>query len=161
MMETWLDRKGWKKIMRLLKEFNWEAQVAKKKNKKDRACGEMLLGIRKGIEKEKVMRGRPQEGLMEYRIRIGIERWRIIGVYVNKDVGVKLEKMREWMEEREEGIKTIIEEDFNARTGEEGGWVGGWEEETYKQENEESRNSKDKKLNKEGKNLVKCIQGRD
>jgi len=59
MMETWLDRKEWKKIkMRLSNEFNWEAQAVKKKNKKGRACGGMLLGIRKGIEKEKVMGSR-------------------------------------------------------------------------------------------------------
>jgi len=58
MMETWLDRKGWEKIrMRLPNEFNWEAQAAKKKNKKGRAYGGMLLGIKKGIEKEIVIGG--------------------------------------------------------------------------------------------------------
>jgi len=70
--------------MRLPNEFSWEVQ-AKRKNKKDRACGGMLLGIRKGIEKEKVIEGGSREDIMECRIRIGTERWRIIGIYVNKD----------------------------------------------------------------------------
>jgi len=56
------------------------------------------------------------------------------------------------MEEREEGTKTIIGGVFNARTGEEGSWEGGWEGEMNQGENEKSRKSKDKKLNKEGKN---------
>lgn len=35
----------------------------------------------------------------------------------------KLERLKGWMEEREEEVRTIIEGDFNARTGEDG--VGG------------------------------------
>jgi len=89
-------RKGWEKIRtRLPNEFNWEAQAAIKKNKKGRACGGMLLGIRKRIEREKVMGEELREGIMECRIKIGTVRWRMIGVYVNKDMGEKLEKIRD------------------------------------------------------------------
>jgi len=80
---------------------------------------------------------------------------RIVGVYVNRDLERKLEELKEWMDEREKGVKTIIGGDFNARTGEEGGKVEGeeWEEGMY-------RRSMDKTINKEGKRLVECIRER-
>jgi len=61
--------------------------------------------------------------------------------------------MRDWIEEREESIRTIIRGDFNAKKGEEGDWEGDLNQE----ENEKSRKSKDKKLNKDGKRLVEFI----
>jgi len=63
--------------------------------------------------------------------------------------------MREWVEEKEEGIRTIIGGDFNARIGEEGGRMEGedWEEGEY-------RKSMDKKINGERKKLIKSIRER-
>jgi len=80
---------------------------------------------------------------------------RIVGVYVNRDLERKLEELKEWMDEREKGVKTIIGGDFNARTGVEGGKVEGedWEEGMY-------RRSMDKTISKEGRRLVECIRER-
>lgn len=54
----------------------------------------------------------------------------MIGVYANKDLEVKLERLKKWVEERVEGNESIDREDFNARTEREEGRVeeehGGW-----------------------------------
>jgi len=70
LMETWTDKKGWEKIStHLPKGYRWEAQVAKRKNKKGRACGGMLLGVREGIEEERISGGCSKEGIMECKNR--------------------------------------------------------------------------------------------
>jgi len=50
-----MDRKGWKGIEgRLPKGFTWGTQFAVRKNKKGRAMGGMVMGIRKELmEKER------------------------------------------------------------------------------------------------------------
>lgn len=105
--------------------FRWEMQLAKRKSKKGRAMGGIVVEIRRGI---KVERGRAEEmmeGMMMVEIRLGKERWRwrLVGMYINGDLEEKLEKMRGWMEGM--GTRTVIGGDFNARTGEGGGGDGG------------------------------------
>lgn len=56
------------------------------------------------------------------------------------------------MEGREERV--IVRGDFNAKTGEEGGEIKGQGEE----EEEGKRKSKDKKMNAEGRRLLKVIE---
>jgi len=68
------------------------------------------------------------------------KRWRIVRIYVGEGIEKTLRK--QWMEEKEEGVITLIERDFNARTRREGRGVevieeGGWVEE------EKSRRLKD------------------
>jgi len=46
---------------------------------------------------------------------------RIVGVYLNRDMKKNLEELKKWMKEWEEGVKTIIRGDFNARTRREKG----------------------------------------
>jgi len=74
---------------------------------------------------------REVEGLITGRVKYGSGELRVVGVYVNKDMESKLEELREWMEEKERGIRNIIRGDFNARSGEEWEMVEGedWKEE--------------------------------
>ncbi|KMQ82048.1 hypothetical protein RF55_24379, partial [Lasius niger] len=65
LIETWVEERGWERIRgRLPAGYSWEAQHAKKKNKKGRAMGGMVLGIRVGIETVGV-RKEKGEGVME------------------------------------------------------------------------------------------------
>jgi len=155
MTETWIEEKDWERLKeKLPKEFVWKLQMAKRRNRKGRAIGGILLGVKKnltmvGVEEE------GEEGRIVCKIKMEEEMWRIVGLYVNGDMEKKLEGIMEWMEEGEEGIKTIIGGDFNARTGLEGGWRGEESEEEVK-----GRRSKDKKMNREGKMLVECLEKR-
>ncbi|XP_054015956.1 golgin subfamily A member 6-like protein 24 [Hylaeus anthracinus] len=114
--------------------------------------GRMLIGAREGIKMMRVEREEEEEEGIMARKWLGEEVWNMIGVYVNKDLQKKLERMREWMEEREKGVRVIVGGDLNARTGTQGGWgseEGGEEEET--------RRSKDKKINSEGRRLCQFL----
>ncbi|XP_024892034.1 vicilin-like seed storage protein At2g18540 [Temnothorax curvispinosus] len=143
MMETWTDEKGWEKVKeKLPREYRWRVQIAARRNKKGRACGGMLLGIRKSIEEIKERRETEEEGKIEGKIRIGEEVWRIIGIYVNNNIDEKLEGLKERTEEGEKGVRTIIGGDFNARTGEEG-----------EEEEEEDGKRKSSEERKEGGSL--------
>lgn len=55
------------------------------------------------------------EEVLDKKIKIGKDRWRIVRIYVNRDLEEKWERVRGWMEYREERIRTIIGVDFNAR----------------------------------------------
>jgi len=50
-------------------------------------------------------RRRKKEGMVMGRIKVGRNRVKI-RVYVNKDMERKLEDLAEWMEEKEDGIKS-------------------------------------------------------
>jgi len=74
-----------------------------------------------------------------------------MGIYVRGDLEKKLERMREWTEKQSGEERMVIGGDFNARTGEDGGWLCGEEEEDGK------RKSKDKKINEEGRKLLRML----
>ena len=61
-----------------------------------------------------------EEGIMVKRLRVKGETWKIIGVY-KWGYGKKINRLKGWMETKEEAVKVIIGRDFNARTGEKGG----------------------------------------
>jgi len=94
MSETWIEEKGWERIReRILKGIRWEAQMANRKNMKGRAIGEMVIRVRNGIEMIKKAEKIAVEGIMKKLIKIGEDKWRIAGVYVNGDVRKKWEGM--------------------------------------------------------------------
>lgn len=63
------------------------------------------------------------------------------------------ENIEQWVQGKEVGLKTIIGEDFNARTGREGGKVQEVEEEDREEEGDR-RQSKDEMINKEERILL-------
>lgn len=155
-----LGERGWEKMKeKIPSEYRWRVQIGKttRKNKKGRASGGMLLEIRKRIEEVKEeRRSEEEERKIKCKIRVGAESWRIIGIYVNNDTDRKLEGLKDWTEEGEKGIRTVIGKDFNARTSEE----GGWEEEEEGRKAGGKRRSKGKKINRDGRKLLEYIEER-
>jgi len=75
---------------------------------------------------------------------------------VRENIREILKKLERWVEEKEKGVLSMIERDFNARRGEEGGGImlKGETNKERKDEGKRNRNSKDRKMNKEEKILV-------
>lgn len=66
--------------------FKWRAQFIEKKITK-KAIGRMIMGIRGELEESRMEIRSERKGIMVRKVRQGVERWSIIGVYVreNKD----------------------------------------------------------------------------
>lgn len=96
-IETWVDEKRWEKIRgKLPIGYRWEMQYARRKNRKGRAIGGLMLGIRKKIETEDLNQGEEKEGIMGKVMKLGEEKWRLIGVYVREDIEGRMEFLRRW-----------------------------------------------------------------
>lgn len=85
------------------RDYIWEVQEAEKRNKKGRAMGGMIMERKEGIKGEKEEKGKKEDEVITGKICLGGDWWRIVGVYLNKDLDSKLERLREWVEEGEEG----------------------------------------------------------
>lgn len=73
----------------------------------------------------------------------------------------KLEDLREWLEEREEGVRVLVGGDFNARTGKGGGIEREGEKTERSEEIQDRRKSKDKVVNAERKYLFSFLEEQD
>lgn len=116
-LETWMEEKIRK---RLPGGYEWGVQYAKKRNKKGRAIGGVLMGIKKELMVEGTRIKVEKEGMIAGWIKQA-ERWRIMGIYVRKGIENILRRLTQWVEEREDGVKTLVGGEFNARTEREGG----------------------------------------
>lgn len=65
--------------------------MAGRRNRKGIAMGGMLMKVRVGIkiEKEEI---KGMEGIMELVVRLGEERWKIMGIYVREDLEIRVDK---------------------------------------------------------------------
>lgn len=113
------------------------------------------MGIRRELAEEKGGIEAVEEGVITGRAGVGEEKWRIVGVYIKEDIEKKLEGLKKWMEgNEEEETRIVTGGDFNARTGEMGGRIVIDKEEN----NQKSRNFKDKKVNREGRRLREALE---
>lgn len=121
------------------------------------------MEIRKEMLEKRTEIETGKEGLLVGRVEMvrEIEKWRIMGVYV--EVGEMeriLSEFEEWIENKEKEIKTVVEGDFNARIKREGGKVEEKKEKTEEIE-KGKRDTKDVKINKEGRSLIEFIEKRE
>jgi hypothetical protein len=80
----WLDEKGWMRAKDFFKRgFRWEVQWAKRRSKKGRALGGMVVGIKKGGIEIRKVEARKEEGIIEVEVEMNKENWMIVGVYIN------------------------------------------------------------------------------
>jgi len=152
--ETWLEEKRWKKFSnRLPGGWRWKHQAARRESRKGRAMGGIITGVKVEV-KERATDRIEKEGIQEREVVHGNEIWRIVTVYNRVNGGQVLLDLDEGGKgEEEENL--LIGGDFNARIGERGS--GGRVSEVGM---EEERKSKDKVVNKEGKQLLELIEDR-
>ncbi|KYN22356.1 hypothetical protein ALC57_05247, partial [Trachymyrmex cornetzi] len=101
LMETWVEKKGGKYLKENLPEgYVWRVQEAKRKNKKGRTMGGMLLGIRKKLYMREEGR-KEEEGVMTGMLKVERNKVRMVGVYIN--IEWKLESLAKWKEGKKRG----------------------------------------------------------
>lgn len=144
-----MEKEIWKKIKnKLSSKYKWFCIEATKENEKGRAKGGIIMAVSKEIKnvKIKIM----NKGVIDASLVYNKKKWRIITLYSQNIKEILEDIMREVKEEEEEFL--MIGGDFNARTGNEGGPIG-----TEEKKEEEGRRSKDKVINKEGREMINKI----
>jgi len=72
--------------------------VAENKNKKGRAMEGMIMGIKKEMMEKGEKIETEREGLIIGKIRKGKQKWRVVGVYINRNMEM-LQSMEQWVGE--------------------------------------------------------------
>lgn len=149
LIETWVDKKQWRRMEENLPDtFNWKCQYAEKEKNKGRASGGIITGVNKKIKETEVRE--EIKDLQEKRIMIEGKVWKILTVYSRE-----MKKTRESIErliDKGKEKKLIIGGDFNARTGTEGSFS------SEERREKERRSSKDKVKNAEGARLIEMAE---
>lgn len=74
---------------------------AKRRNRRGRAIGGMVMGIKKAlVEKERRIEVE-EEGMIVGDIRWGREKWRVVGIYVGDGIEEALQRIEKWDEKNE------------------------------------------------------------
>ena len=106
LIETWVDKEGWKKIQsKMPKGYEWGVQEASRKNKKGRAMGGLIMGIRKELKARGTKIKTEENGLIIGQVIIENEKWKVIGAYMNENKEETLEKINSETELEEERIR--------------------------------------------------------
>lgn len=72
MSETWLEKREWERLKeRLPRGYEWEIQLARRKNRKGRVIGDMVIGIRNGVVVLEEEEEREMERIMMKVVKIG------------------------------------------------------------------------------------------
>lgn len=153
LLETWVEEKGWSKVQeKLPKGYSWGKQWAIREEKKGRARGGILMGIKKEMVEDKEEFNVETEGIVVGEAKLGKEDWRIIGVYVNKGIERMILNVEGWIDRGKKEKSILLGGDFNARVEREGGGV------ESEGEISRERKAKDEVTNGEGKKLIKWIE---
>ena len=151
LVETWMEEGRWKRVEdKLSKKFTWKCVPADREEKRGRARGGIVIAIKKRIDGVKVRE--ISKRTVEIELTRTKERWRIFVIYSQK-IEETLEELKREIKEEKEG-HLMIGGDFNARTGNEGGPIYGMEKER------ETRKSKDRIINREGRRLIEAMRER-
>ncbi|KAL6268027.1 hypothetical protein P5V15_001109 [Pogonomyrmex californicus] len=108
-----------------------------KEGQRERAMRGMIIGIRREMMESKEERRADREGIIEGRVRVGREKWKIIEIYVKENIDEVLRIMEKLMEEKKEEVNVLIGGNFNARIGRE--WGAKKREEDYRSGERESQ----------------------
>lgn len=148
--ETWIEEGKWKKIKRgLPKQMNWKCRYVIRENKKGRAKGGIIAGIREGTEELDYEDW--HNNIMERKVMCNGNKWRIITVY-SQEIKQTMKVIKERVEEREEEY-LLLGGNWNPRIGSEEGMI------TKEQEDSSSiRKSKDQVINGEGRILINELE---
>lgn len=83
--KIWVDEMRWIKLRKKLPGgYVWEEQIARRESRRGRALGGMLMGIRKQIMEKGSRIETEKEGIIAGVVKIGKERWIVVGVHVNR-----------------------------------------------------------------------------